>query len=200
MAGLIFVLSAPSGAGKSTLCRELMKSIPSLVYSVSMTTRSPRRGEKDGLHYHFVTREQFEEMVRQDGFLEHADVFGNSYGTPKLPIENAFARGKDILMDVDVQGAMKIRSMKNAVFIFVLPPSMAILEKRLTQRQTDDENQIRKRIAMARQEIACAHRYDYVVFNDDLGESVRALKSIVEAERSRFSCRKEALQEMGFNV
>lgn len=202
MKGLLFVISAPSGTGKSTLCRELMKALPELFYSVSMTTREPRRGEKDGLDYYFTDRAKFDETIKQGGFLEHAEVFGQRYGTPKAPIEAAVAAGKDVLMDVDVQGAMKIKKARThgAVFIFLLPPSMSVLEQRLMQRKTDTEEQIKKRIATAREEISHVHDYDYAICNDDLHQSIRQLKSIVRAERCKTARNQEVLEQLGFHI
>ena len=200
MKGLLFVISAPSGTGKSTLCRELVKAFPELSYSVSMTTREPRKGEKDGLDYYFIRRAKFEEIVKQGGFLEHAEVFANLYGTPKAPIEAALAAGKDVLMDVDVQGAMAIKKMPDAVFIFLLPPSMSVLEQRLMQRKTDTEAQIKKRIAMARQEISHVHSYDYAICNDDLSQSISQLKAIVRAERCKTARNQEVLRQLGFQI
>ncbi len=198
MKGLLLVISAPSGTGKSTLCHELMKAFPELAYSISMTTRPPRKGEQQGRDYHFVERAKFEEMIRRGEFLEHAEVFGNLYGTPKLPVVSALAAGKDVLMDVDVQGAMAIPRNGNSVFIFLLPPSMQILEQRLMQRKTDSEEQIKKRIATARHEISFVHRYDYAIFNEDISESIKLLKSIVRAERCRASRNKAVLSKLGF--
>ena len=202
MKGLLFVISAPSGTGKSTLCRELVKTLPDLAYSVSMTTREPRRGEKDGLDYHFTDRVKFLELTKQEGFLEHAEVFGNLYGTPKDPVEENCALGKDVLMDLDVQGAMKRRkgNKGNSVLIFLLPPAMATLEQRLMHRKTDDAAQIQRRIAMAREEISHVHQYDYALCNDDLGESIKLLKAIVHAERCRPSRNHQSLEKLGFQI
>ncbi len=202
MQGILFVISAPSGTGKTTLCRELMKALPELSYSVSMTTRAPRPGEKEGLDYHFVDRAKFEAMIRQDGFLEYAEVFGHLYGTSKAVVDENVAAGKDVLMDVDVQGAMKIRrdNVGNAAFIFLLPPSMVVLEQRLMQRKTDSEAQIKRRIAMSKQEISQVRHYDYAICNDSLDESIQLLKSIVRAERCRPARNQDALRKLGFET
>ena len=192
------MISAPSGTGKTTLCRELMKALPELTYSVSTTTRSPRRGEKEGLDYHFVDKPGFEEIIRRGEFLEHAEVFGNWYGTSKAPVEAALAAGKDVLMDVDVQGAMELSKNGNSVFIFLLPPSMQVLEDRLMQRKTESEAQIRSRIDKAHHEISLLKHYDYVILNEDVGESIKLLKSIVRAERCRTPRNQESLAKLGF--
>lgn len=200
MDGSLFVISAPSGTGKTTLCREMVKGLPSLVYSVSATTREPRKGEKEGVDYFFVSRERFQAMIKEDGFIEHAQVFGHWYGTPKAPVEEALKNGRDVLMDVDVQGAMHYVKNPNAVLIFLLPPSMAVLEQRLMNRKTDDAAQIKKRIATARQEIGSVHHYHYAICNDDLAEAIRMLKSIVRAERCRTQRNHSRLVELGFTI
>ena len=150
------------------------------------------------MDYHFVARAKFEEMIHRREFLEYAEVFGNLYGTPKTPVEAALAAGKDVLMDVDVQGAMELSRNRNSVFIFLLPPSMHVLEQRLMQRKTESEAQIQKRIANARHEMSYVKHYDYTIFNEDINESIRLLKSIVRAERCRTSRNKESLSKLGF--
>ncbi len=198
--GQLFVISAPSGTGKTTLCRELMKALPELFYSISTTTRTPRNGEKDGQDYHFVSKKEFDATLRAGGFLEHAEVFGNWYGTPVAPVEAALADARDVVMDVDVQGAMEIRKKSKAVSIFLLPPSMDILEQRLKQRKTDNEEEIQKRIAQAKYEIGYVHHYDYAICNDRLDESIRALKAIVRADRCRTARNAGALAKLGFPI
>ena len=198
--GILFVISAPSGTGKSTLCRELIKAIPDLFYSISLTTRIPRDGEKDGVDYHFVSREKFQQIVQENGFLECAEVFGNLYGTSKAHVEKALSSGKDVLMDVDVQGAMKIAHHENVVFIFLLPPSIRVLEERLLRRKTDNETQIRERVANARHEIGHVGKYDYAICNEELAESVQLLKSIIWAERCKASRNQGHLEKLGFEV
>ncbi len=177
-----------------------MKALPELFYSISTTTRTPRNGEKDGQDYHFVSRTEFDATLRADGFLEHAEVFGNWYGTPAAPVESALADGRDVVMDVDVQGAMEMRKKAKAVSIFLLPPSMSILEQRLKQRKTDNEEEIQKRIAQARHEIGYVHHYDYAICNDRLDESIRALKAIIRAERCRTVRNAEAFAKLGFQI
>lgn len=184
--GILFVLTAPSGAGKTTLLNMIMESIPHLEYSVSVTTRKPRKGEVDGRSYRFTTRAEFEKLLARDEFLEHATVYGNYYGTRKSVIEKALAAGKDIILDIDAKGALQIMD-KNypAVFIYIMPPSMKVLEKRLRGRATDDEGVIRKRLSLARDEMSYAERYQYVVVNDDLRKAFEEIRSVISAERLR---------------
>ncbi len=186
--GLLIILSSPSGAGKSTLTRRLMAWDPSLRFSVSATTRLPRPGETDGQDYYFTTREAFGQMVDQGRMLEHAEVFGNFYGTPKDPVEAAMAAGRDTIFDVDWQGGQQIRRSslgKDVVSIFILPPSIAALESRLRGRGQDSEEVIAKRMAKSRDEISHWAEYDYVVVNHDIAQAEAELHVILTAERAR---------------
>jgi guanylate kinase len=192
MAGLLFIISAPSGSGKSTLVNELRRLVPGLDFSVSYTTRAPRGSEEDGREYHFITREQFEEMIRRDEFLEHADVFGNYYGTAKHVLNDAAAKGNDLVLDIDVQGAVQVKKKHpEAVSIFILPPTRQTLEKRLRNRSVNEgsavDSVIYRRLNEARKEIEKSPEYDYSVVNDVLDESVDQLKAIVLYERARRS-------------
>jgi guanylate kinase len=192
MAGLLFIISAPSGSGKSTLVNELRRLVPGLDFSVSYTTRAPRGSEEDGREYHFITREQFEEMIRRDEFLEHADVFGNYYGTAKHVLKDAAAKGNDLVLDIDVQGAVQVKKKHpEAVSIFILPPTRQTLEKRLRNRSVNEgsavDSVIYRRLNEARKEIEKSPEYDYSVVNDVLDESVDQLKAIVLYERARRS-------------
>jgi guanylate kinase len=182
----VFIISAPSGSGKSTLVNEILKIVPGLEFSISYTTREPRGSEQNGREYFFVTREQFEEMLGADEFLEHADVFGNYYGTARQFLRDAEEHGKDLLLDIDVQGAQQIKQkLPQAVSIFVLPPDRTTLEKRLRSRSLDAEKVIQRRLVTATREIENYSKYDYILVNDRLDESTEALKSILLTERKR---------------
>ena len=186
--GLLLILSSPSGAGKSTLTKMLMGWDPTMRFSVSATTRKPRPGEEDGREYYFRTREQFEAMVAAGEMLEHAEVFGNFYGTPKGPVEAAMREGRDTVFDIDWQGGQQIRSSalgRDVVSIFVLPPSIAELEARLTGRGQDSAEVIAGRMAKSRDEISHWAEYDYVIVNRDLAAAFEELKVILQAERLR---------------
>lgn len=192
MAGILFIISAPSGSGKSTLVNELRRIVPGLEFSVSYTTRAPRGSEENGREYHFISRELFEDMIRLDQFLEHADVFGNYYGTAKHVFEDAAAKGNDLVLDIDVQGAAQVKTKHpQAVSIFILPPTRQTLEKRLRNRSVSEgsavDSVIYRRLNEARKEIEKSPNYDYSVVNDVLDESVDQLKAIVSWERARRS-------------
>ena len=185
--GLLLILSSPSGAGKSTLAKQLMAWDPAIRFSVSATTRAPRPGEVDGKDYYFVNRTDFLRQAETGEMLEHAEVFENLYGSPRAPVVKALENGKDVLFDVDWQGGQQIRQAMrdDAVLIFVLPPSLAELEKRLRGRGQDSEAVIAKRMAKSRDEISHWAEYDYVLVNKDLPAAFEELKSIVVAERLR---------------
>ncbi len=186
--GTLVVLSAPSGTGKSTLARRLLEEVSGLEFSVSYTTRARRAGEEDGRQYHFVDDARFDAMVAAGEFLEWADVFGRRYGTARSATERSLAAGRDVLLDIDVQGAAQIRRCTpEAVAVFVLPPDFPTLESRLRARASDDEDQVRARLAQAGREASEFVHYDYVVVNDDLERAVAALGAIVVAERRRVS-------------
>jgi guanylate kinase len=182
----VFIISAPSGSGKSTLVNQVRRVVPGLKFSISYTTRAPRAGEQNGREYFFVSRAEFEEMIRRDEFLEYADVFGNWYGTARRFLGEAEQTGEDLLLDIDVQGATGIkRKIPRAVSIFILPPNRSELEKRLRHRSLDAEDVIQRRLVTASREIENYARYDYILVNenDRLEESTNALKSILLAER-----------------
>ena len=182
----VFIISAPSGSGKSTLVKELRENVPDLEFSISYTTRKPRGDEQNAREYYFVTREQFEDMIRKDEFLEHADVFGNYYGTARRFFRKAKDHGKDLLLDIDVQGAEQIRAkIPEAVSIFILPPNRSELEQRLRNRSQDAESVIQRRLDAATREIENYGKYDYILVNDRLEESVQGLEAIVLSERLR---------------
>ena len=186
--GLAVILSSPSGAGKSTMARRLMAWDPTLSFSVSATTRPPRAGEADGVHYHFRSREAFGELVLRGEMLEHAEVFGHHYGSPRAPVEAALAGGRDVLFDIDWQGGQQIRTSslgRDVVSIFILPPSIAELERRLRARGQDDDTVIAGRMAKSEAEISHWAEYDYVLVNDDPDACEARLRTILAAERLR---------------
>ena len=190
MAGILFIISAPSGSGKSTLVNQLRSLVDNLEFSVSYTTRAPRGSEEEGREYHFTTREEFERMVRADEFLEYAEVFGNYYGTARRSLNDAQAHGKDLLLDIDVQGASQVRrKMPDAVSIFVMPPTPDILATRLRNRSRAEggvkEDVIQRRLAEAKQEIENYREYSYILVNDILARAEEELSAIVTSERIR---------------
>ena len=188
--GLLIILSSPSGAGKTTLARRRQAWDNAIEFSISATTRPPRTGEEHGREYYFHTREEFETMTSEGAMLEHAEVFGNLYGSPLGPVDRAVQNGKDVLFDVDWQGGQQIRNStlgKHVLSVFLLPPSIQELERRLVSRQQDAREVIEKRMAESRDEISHWPEYDYVLVNDDLDQSEEKLKTIITAERMRLS-------------
>ncbi|WP_158750281.1 guanylate kinase [Acidobacterium sp. S8] len=188
MAGILFIISAPSGSGKSTLVNQLRSLVDNLEFSVSYTTRAPRGSEEEGREYHFTTHEEFERMVQNDEFLEHAEVFGNYYGTSRRSLADAKAHGKDLLLDIDVQGALQVRQrVPDAVSIFVMPPTPDILATRLRNRSRAEggvEGEvIQRRLAKAKQEIENYREYSYILVNDILAQAEEELSAIVTCER-----------------
>jgi len=184
--GILFVLSAPSGTGKSSLAGRVVSAVPGLVFSVSYTTRQRRGGEVEGREYHFVDDSAFDSMVERDELLEWARVHDRRYGTGRAATERALAGGKDLLLDIDVQGARQVRASEaGSVSVFLLPPDFATLERRLRARASDTPEQVEHRLAVARREAEEYRRYDYLVLNEDLDRAVESVASIVRAERSR---------------
>ncbi len=183
---LMVVVSAPSGAGKTSLCQEAARRLPRLVHSVSYTTRAPRPDERDGRDYHFVDAATFQRMIEAGDFAEWATVHGHLYGTSRLLLEKQFADGLDVILDIDTQGAATLeRVYPEGVFIFVVPPTFAMLEERLRQRRTDSEEEIRRRLARATEELLQYRKYRYIVVNDVFENAVEALCCIISAERCR---------------
>ena len=184
--GKTFIICGPSGVGKGTVVARLLASDPSLYFSVSATTRPPRPGEEDGVHYHFLTRETFQEWVEAGDFLEYAQYVGNFYGTPRLYVDRAMDQGRDVILDIEIQGALQVsQKMPEAVRIFIAPPSWDELERRLTDRGTDSEEKIQKRLLRAKVEVQTAHTYDYFVINDTVENAVKELEAIMTAEHCK---------------
>jgi guanylate kinase len=184
--GLLIVVSGPSGSGKGTVLSELFSKRQGLFYSVSATTRAPRPGEKDGEQYYFLTREKFEQMITAGGMLEHACYCGNYYGTPKSAVEDKRNAGLDVILEIEVQGAMQIKkACPDCVTVFIAPPSLAELARRLRGRGTESDEVIKKRLETASRELNCAEEYEYVVVNDDIKTAAQKLESIIVAEKCR---------------
>jgi guanylate kinase len=197
-AGLLFVVSAPSGAGKTSLCRAITDSLENLTHSISYATRKPRPGEIDGRDYCFVTQERFQEMVKAGDFAEWAEVHGNLYGTSRRVLDDLHAKGIDVILDIDTQGAKQIKQKyDSAVYVFILPPTLDILEERLRNRKSDQDDEIKKRMLRAREEIKDYAMYDYLVVNHDFDRALTELRSIITAERCRTRLADSArIQEM----
>ncbi|KAB7610254.1 guanylate kinase [Amylibacter sp. SFDW26] len=197
--GLLIILSSPSGAGKSTLSRMLLDWDSNLQFSISATTRGPRSGEQDGREYYFKTREGFEAMVASGDMLEHAEVFGNFYGSPREPVEDAVSIGKDVVFDVDWQGGQQIGESTmsgDVVSIFILPPSIAELERRLNSRGQDSAEVVANRMSKSKDEISHWREYEYLIVNDDLEASFETLKSILIAERTKRVRRNDLMEHV----
>ena len=184
--GKTFIICGPSGVGKGTVVARLLASDPTLYFSVSATTRAPRNGEVDGVHYHFLSREQFQQWIAEDAFLEHAEFVGNYYGTPKKYVDAAMAQGRDVLLDIEIQGAEQVhRQRPEAVRIYVAPPSWAELERRLIGRGTEDMEKVRSRLERGKQEFAAASSFDYFVINDTVDHAVTEITAIMTAEHCK---------------
>jgi len=193
----VFIISAPSGSGKSTLVNKLMQTVPRLTFSISYTTRAPRGAEVNGKDYVFISRQDFEAMLERGEFLEHAEVFGNYYGTHRSTFEEAVRQGHDLLLDIDVQGARQLKvAIPEALSIFVLPPSREILEQRLRARSEDSEEVIQRRLRGAAEEVRNYWQYDFVLINREIEESTARLVSIVRAERQRTARMEEEVRRI----
>lgn len=192
--GKCFIISGPSGVGKSTVLHALMEKRKNVYFSVSATTRDPRPGEEDGVHYHFLDVDTFRQWIANDEFLEYAEFVGNFYGTPRRFVDEAMERGEDVILDIEVQGAIQVTSKRSdAVRIFIAPPSWAELERRLTDRGTDSPDKIQKRLLRAKVEFQTAHTYDYFVINNTVEEAVEELNAIMTAEHCKPKERMEIL-------
>ena len=184
--GKTFIISGPSGVGKSTVLSALLERRPNVYFSVSATTRDPRPGELDGIHYHFMDVDSFRKWIAMDQFLEYAEYVGNFYGTPKRFVDEAMEQGKDVILDIEVQGAIQVTSKRpDTVRIFIAPPSWSELERRLTERGTDSKDKIQKRLLRAKVEFQTAHTYDYFVINDTVENAVKELDAIMTAEHCK---------------
>lgn len=184
--GMLILLSGPSGSGKGTVCSHLINSFPGIRLSVSATTRQPRPGEVHGRDYYFMSREEFEKMTGEGGFLEWAPIYGYLYGTPAGPVREALSRGEDVILEIDVQGGLQVKEhFPDAVLIFLIPPSRSALQSRLSGRGTDSQSEIEKRMLWVDTELGFISRYDYVLVNDRISDTVAGVRCIVEAERSR---------------
>ena len=184
--GLLIVISGASGTGKGTVCKELLAREHGVAFSVSATSRAPREGEQDGREYYFRTRAEFEAMIAEGAFLEYADVYGNYYGTPLAPIEARRSAGEDILLEIDTQGALNVMERcPDGTFIFLLPPSLEELRRRITGRGTESEESLARRLAAARDEIRLGRRYRYAVLNDTVEDAAARIQTILAAERLR---------------
>lgn len=195
--GMLIVLSGPSGSGKGTIIKSLLSRRDDVVLSISMTTRLPRPGELEGVHYYFRTREEFEQIIADDGFLEYADYNGNYYGTPEAPIRRWLNEGKKVILEIEVQGAEKVMDHRSdLVSMFITIPSMAELERRLRDRGTETEDKIRGRLATARYELNRSFRYQYVVLNDEVELAVERINTIIDAESMRYSRMENTIMEV----
>lgn len=195
--GMLIVLSGPSGSGKGTIIKSLLSSRKDTVLSISVTTRQPRPGEIDGVHYFFRTRDEFEKMISTDSLLEYANYNGNYYGTPEESIKKWLAEGKNVLLEIEVQGAEQVMDHRSdLVSIFITIPSMEELERRLRERGTENEETIRSRMAVAKRELARAFRYDYVVLNDEVASAVKRINTIIDAEKMRYSRMEKTVLEV----
>lgn len=192
--GLLFVLSAPAGTGKTTLVQRLVQEFPCVKASISCTTRLPRKGEINGVHYWFVSKEVFDQRVKEDAFLEYVNLYGDCYGTPKNWVEEQLQAGKHVVLVIDTQGGLELRKKENAVFIFIRPPSLNVLKERLMNRKTESEEAIEQRLAWAEKEIREGQTYHYEIVNDDLEIAYQVLKSILIAEEHKL-IKRENLSE-----
>lgn len=186
--GKLFVISGPSGTGKGTIISEILKANDDIKLSISMTTRQPREGEEHGVQYFFATREEFEALIAEDGFIEYADVYGNYYGTPKKAVNEWMEAGQDVLLEIDVQGAIQVKEkFPEAILMFILPPSLIVLRARLEGRRTDTQDVINKRMANAAKEIALVGHYDYAVVNNKLDVAVEEAVAVIKGQRCKLN-------------
>lgn len=194
--GKTFIISGPSGVGKSTVLKELFRGRDDLYFSISATTREPREGEVNGVHYHFIDVDRFQKLIDEDAFLEYAEYVGNFYGTPKKFVDEAMEQGKDVVLDIEVQGALQVHNKRpDTIRIFIAPPSWEELERRLVGRGTDSRDKINKRLVRAKVEFQTANTYDYFVINDTVEQAVREINAIMLAEHCKPADRMKILSE-----
>lgn len=186
--GILIVLSGPSGTGKGTICRELLRNYPNLHYSISATTRQPREGEIDGINYWFISHEKFRQMINDNEFLEWAEVYGNYYGTPRDYVMDLLNNGKNVILEIDTQGAMQIKNkFPQAVFIYIVPPSLDELANRIHKRGTESIDVIKRRLGCVRSELSYVNNYNYIVVNDEVSKAVEQIQAIISAEKCHVS-------------
>ncbi|HJS50582.1 MAG TPA: guanylate kinase [Pyrinomonadaceae bacterium] len=197
MKGNLIIISSPSGGGKGTIIKEVLDAVPDVGYSVSFTTRPPRFGEEEGRHYHFVTKRQFEEEIANDSFLEYAEVHGNLYGTTRKQTERMTNEGLDVILEIDVQGALQVmEKLPAAVSVFIMPPSFDVLKARLTSRATENHEDLELRLRNSRDEIRQYENFDYIIINDQVAAAARKLAAIIVAERQHRDRQKGAVQDI----
>lgn len=195
--GILIVISGPSGTGKGTICRELLRSQPNLNYSISATTRAPRPGEVNGENYWFISREEFENMIKNDALLEYAKVYENYYGTPRHHVLDLLKSGKDVVLEIDIQGAMQVKEkFPQGVYIYILPPSLEELANRIYKRGTDSPEAIKNRLGCVMSELSCAYHYHYFVVNDEIDRAVQKVASIITAEKCRIERNKGLINDI----
>jgi guanylate kinase len=192
--GLLIVISGPSGAGKGTICKRFLERNTEVALSVSATTRTPRKGEVDGINYHFVSKDEFKMRIQDDDFLEYAEVYDNFYGTPRSNVEELLESGRDVILEIDIQGALKVKeNAQDGVFVFILPPSMSELKQRIINRGSETKESLMKRFKSAYQEINFVSKYNYAVVNDKVDIAVEKLEAIIAAEKCRVDRIKESI-------